>query len=73
MTTLEIITLAAKIQIGTRVQAGKSILRVVTINKHGFECINEYAESKGYTTGNAIIPFEYLLNPHYNKNYKIID
>lgn len=73
MTTLEIITLAAKIQIGTRVQAGKSILRVVSITKNGFECVNEYAEAKGYTTGNAIIFFEYLINPHYNKNYQIID
>ena len=73
MTTLEIVTLAAKIQVGTRIQAGKSVLRVLKIGKTAFECVNEYAEAKGYETGKALIFFEHLTNPHYNREYKILN
>jgi hypothetical protein len=71
MTTLEIIALVAKIQVGTRIQAGKSIVRVVSIEKDRFECVNEYAESKGYQS-NCHVSFERFDNHHYNKEFKIL-
>jgi hypothetical protein len=72
MTTLQIISLVAQIQIGTRIQAGKSILRVVSIKNNRFDCVNEYAESKGYDS-QCFISFENFDNHHYNKNYKILN
>ena len=73
MTTLEIIALVAKIQVGTRIQAGKSVVRVTAIEKNRFVCVNEYAESKGYSSSECFIAFENFDNPHYNKNYSIIN
>ena len=72
MTTLQIISLVAQIQVGTRIQAGKSILKVVSIKNNRFDCVNEYAESKGYDS-KCFIPFENFDNQHYNKNYKILN
>lgn len=72
MTTLEIIALVAKIQIGSRIQAGKSVLRVSSIEKDRFECVNEYAESKGYNS-KCHISFKNFDNHHYNKEYKILN
>jgi hypothetical protein len=73
MTTLEIISLVARIKIGTRVQAGNSIIRITDIKKDCFVGINEYAEKKGYTQEKCFISFSNFNNHHYNKNYKIID
>jgi len=72
MTTLEIIKLVAKIQVGTRLQAGNSIIVITEVTDKMFKGQNEYAKAKGFIS-ETVIPFEYFANPHYNKNYKVLN
>jgi hypothetical protein len=72
MTTLQQITFAAKVQIGSKIKGyGGQTLIVTSIEKDRFEGVSEYAQKKGYTS-KLSLSFETLANPHYNKTLEII-
>jgi len=73
MTTLEAIKLAAKIQIGSRIQGGKQVMIVTEITSKCIKGYSEYAFLKYNTKSEMCLSYENFLNPHYSNNYQILD
>jgi hypothetical protein len=73
MTTLEAVQFAAQIQVGTKIQGyGGQVMIVTEITKKYIKGISEYAKVKYNKESEMILSYETLLNPHYNKDLKII-
>ena len=74
MTTLEIVKLAASIQVGTNLQGyGNQVLVVEEINKNGFKGYSKYAFDKYGKKSTTYLSYETLMNPHYNKDIKVLN
>lgn len=71
MTTIEALSFAAQVQVGSKIEMGfNSILEVTEVRK---SCFYGKIYIGGKMRSESVsLSFETLLNPHYNKNIKIL-
>ncbi|BAV39296.1 hypothetical protein BPT24_170 [Tenacibaculum phage pT24] len=69
-------TLLPKIKVGNKISlggGGDNKMKVTNINTMKKRLEGEFIDSNDKVRSNITIPFSYFANPHYNKNYKIVE